>query len=191
MNPKWEILYEQMLADIDHREKMALPETECVESCYRVALHYWHELEKLFQSRKMQVDVEEIEFFKEVKPHFTSHIEYYLILNQVLLFIPNDDLEKRTYWNEEGGRYQRYRKRHDIFVQYYESGSIDRDADYFLQRNNRLETPSHEKIYGDADCRSSHDHIVRGLLANRMYHDYVQGRIKLLSEDEVEIKSSE
>lgn len=174
-----------MLEDIDRCRKAILPEAECVECCYRVAMNYWKELKELFISGTMQMDAEEIEFFKEVKPLFTSHIEYYLILNQVVLFVPNIEQEKKEYWNEEEKRYHRYCKRHENFIAYYESGSTERDSEYFLQRNNRVEMPPQERIYEDADCRSSHDHIVRGLLAGSMYHDFVLERIKQLSTDEV------
>lgn len=182
MHPKWEIVYTEMLADIDRCKKMDLPETERTESCYRVSVNYWFRVKELFMSRVIYDDMEEIVFFKSVKPQFTSYIEYYLVLNQGLLFIPEEAEERLLYWQEEAKRHQRFCDRHVDFIGYYEAGSIDQDANYFLQRNNRIAAMPQERIYEDADCRCSHDHLVRGLLANRMYHEYVSGKITQLQE---------
>lgn len=182
MHPKWEILYTEMLADIDRCKNMELHETERTESCYRVTVNYWYRIKELFLDRVIYDDMEEITFFKTVKPQFTSHIEYYLVLNQGLLFIPEDAEEKLLYWQEEAKRLQRFCDRHADFIRYCEASSIDQDANYFLQRNSRNVAMPQERIYEDADCRSSHDHLVRGFLANRMYHEYVTGKIKQLQD---------
>ncbi len=182
MHPKWEILYTEMLADIERCKKMELPETERTESCYRVSVNYWFREKELFMSRVIYDDMEEITFFKTVKPQFTCYIEYYLVLNQGLLFIPGTSEERLLYWQEEAKRHQRFCDRHADFIRYYESSKTDQDANYFLQRNNRNVAMPQERIYEDADCRSSHDHLVRGLFANRMYHEYVLEKIRQLQD---------
>lgn len=182
MHPKWEILYTEMLVDIERCKKMELPETERTESCYRVSVNYWFRVKELFMSRVIYDDMEEIVFFKTVKPQFTSYIEYYLVLNQGLLFIPEEAEERLLYWQEETKRHQRFCDRNADFIRYYEINGTDQDAQYFLQRNNRNVAMPQERIYEDADCRSSHDHIIRGFLANRMYHEYAAGKIRQLSE---------
>jgi RteC protein len=182
MKPEYELLYKDMLKDIERCSGIDLPETEIAECCYQIAINYWQKLKEGFQKKSIYADADEIEFFKMVKPEFTSYIEYNLILNQGLLFIPAEREQALNYWKEEVKRHQRFLERNRVFVEYYESGSIEQDAECFLQRNNRLTAMPQERIYEDNDCRSSHDHLVRGLLANRMYKEYVDKRIKQLGE---------
>lgn len=191
MNSKYEPLYRDLLNDMARCRQLELPDAEIAEHCYRVALNYWRRLKEYFGQRMMYVDEEEMDFFKAIKPQFTAHIEYNLLLNQALLFIPADKEAAIRYWKEEEGRYQRFQKRNADFIQYYDSGCREKDADYFLLRNYRADMKPQERIYEDEDCRSFHDHIVRGLLANRMYHEYVEDKLKQLSNDTVDSRSSE
>lgn len=181
MHPKWEPLYDQLLAELAQCRDGDKPEADQAECGYRIAVEYWLLAKQKFMARVMQVDDEEIEFFREIKPRFTAYIEYYLILNQAVLFVPEEQLNETSYWQEEQTRYKRFYERNKDFIAYYESGSIDKNYHYFLERNNYTDAPSHERIYEDGDCRSSHDHLVRGLLANQLYSAYVQERLNHLS----------
>lgn len=182
MNEKYQLLHSDMLKDMARCSAMELPETEVAECCYRIAVNYWLRIKQCFQKRVIYDDAGEIEFFKSVKPQFTAYIEHYLILNQGLLFIPGQKEDEVAYWEEEERRYQRFYERNRDFIQYYENGKTESDAEYFLQRNNRLLLLPQERIYEDLDCRSSHDHLIRGFLANRMYKQYVENRLKQLNE---------
>ncbi|HEX7903910.1 MAG TPA: RteC domain-containing protein [Chitinophagaceae bacterium] len=184
MKHQWEHFYSLMLIDLRHANAMKLPKIEWVECCYWIAKNYWYKLKELFLERIIYADSEEIEFFRDVKPKFTSHIEYYLILSQGLLFAPDSPSEQLEYWEGELRRYQRFYAPNDMVINYYESGCHSSDALYFLQRNNQQGLLLHERIYEDMDCRSSHDHVVRGLLAHRMYQDYVQRKLFELQKNE-------
>ena len=165
MEQLWEYFYSLMLLDISRCKGTAVTETEHSECCYRVAINYWEKVKDIWS---------------EVKPQFTSHIEYYLILNQGLLFIPDDPFEATNYWKDEEQRLQRFCNRNEDFIRYLESKSHHNDGDYFLQRNNRHALLPQERIYADADCRSSHDWLIRSWLANKMYNDFVKKRLKVL-----------
>ena len=180
MKPHWEQLYSQLLIELNRCKAMDLPEMEIAESCFRASFKYWEELKTKFMNRTMQIDEEEKEFFREVKPQFTCHIEYYLILNQGLLFIPVKPDEQKVYWEEEAKRYKRFCDLNENFIRYYEGKRQDLDRSYFLERNNNQGFLPQERIYQDIDCRSSHDNLVRSYLANKMYNDYVKGRLEEL-----------
>lgn len=182
MHPKWEPLFNERLSDLRRYQEMQICENEQAECCYRVACNYWLRAKELFLQQMVYDDSEELEFFREIKPAFTAYIEYYMILNQGLLFIPPDPVNEVGYWEEEAKRYERFCSRNETFIQYYESKRNDHEAEYFLQRNNQQTLMPQEWIYDDKDCRSSHDHLVRGLLANRMYRDYVQQKLKVLNQ---------
>lgn len=173
-----------MLDEMKTYHQQDLSETEIAECCYRISVNYWHKVKECFQQRVMVPDEEEIGFFKNVKPLFTAHIEYNLVLFQGLLFMPPEENETFRYWQKESNRYQRFFDRNADFIRYYESNCGDNDANYFLQRNNHIGLLPQERIYEDMDCRSSHDHLVRRLLANRMYRQYVQERLSQLASNE-------
>ncbi|MEI9945864.1 MAG: RteC domain-containing protein [Chitinophagaceae bacterium] len=151
---------------------------EKAEQCYSIAIDHWQRIKIQFKGRTIQIDEEEIIFFRNVKPAFTAHIEYYLMMNQSLLFVPYNHSSKVEYWQEQEKRLKRFQERHFSFVAYYEQEQYDKDAQYFLSRNNLVTVLSGENVYRDIDCRSSHDHLVRGLLANRMYNAFAEGKLK-------------
>lgn len=182
MKLHWEKLYSEMLVELNRCKSQGIPESVIAEACFRLSLNYWLEVKVRFIKRIMQVDSEEIEFFREVKPQFTAHIEYFLLLNQGLLFVPEKLGDKIKYWEEEALRLERFYQRHKEFIRYYQSNEKGQDVYYFLQRNNKNLYTGQEKIYNDSDCRSSHDCRVRSFLANRMYNEYVNTRLRELKE---------
>lgn len=170
MKPQFEGLHKRMLQE--------LAATANLEDRFKVALEYWRVVKEIFKNQKCRNEFDEPEFFRSIKPLFTSYIEYYLILYQSLIFLPPELDGVAGYWEDECKRYKRYYDKHKDFISYYESYSSEYDREYFTRANNRLETPPQERIFEDTDCRSSHDHIVRGLLANSMYHEYVMQRLQ-------------
>ena len=182
MKAVFEHLHQELLADLKRSWQLELPEAERVECCYRVAMDYWLKVKEIYLTRVKYDEEFEINFFRELKPLFTSHIEYYLILNQALLFIPGEAEKVVIYWEAEARRYQRFCDKHNVFIRYYEGYRTEDDKAYFLRRNNRQETPPQERLYEDEDCRSSHDHLVRGLLANSLYHEYVNKKLEALKQ---------
>ena len=177
MKTEWKQLYFQLLIEINQCKTTNLDEKEAMTCCYGVSMDYWYLLKKKFKARTIHKESEEIEFFKKVKPRFTSHIEYYLLINQVLLFITEKREEKLAYLEKETKRLERFKVKYTEFITYYESRFCDHDSQYFLQRNNLLVKWPLGQIYDDKDCRSSHDCLVRGLLANQMYYYYAQGKL--------------
>jgi hypothetical protein len=167
----FEDIHKNMLAELANTERM--------EDKFHVAMEYWLAVKEIFKSRPYDHDGE-MEFFRNIKPLFTSYIEYYLLLNKSLAFLPEDAEGAIAFWEEETKQLQRYCEKHADFIRYYESYSSEFDSDYFTRGNNRQTAPPQGRIYEDGDCRSSHDHIVRGLLARRMYNEYVLERLEEL-----------
>lgn len=180
MKSLFEHLYHELLASLERSWQLELREEKRVECCYRIAMDYWYKVREVFLDRDSYDEDAEIEFFREIKPLFTSHVEYYLILNQCLLFIPGELEGVVGYWEAESKRYKRFCDKHTDFIRYYEGYSSVDDKTFFLRRNSLQETPPQERLYEDEDCRSSHDHLVRGLLANSMYHEYVNKKLAAL-----------
>lgn len=178
-----ERLFKELTFELNLCRRIERSQVPQAERSFRIALDYWLQLKSSFQEQGTQADGGEIRFFKTVKPRFTSLITYSLLLHRSLLFLPVGKGLAEVYWQEEARRCRGFYGRNAAFIRYYESGSLKQDAEYFLQRNNRTELPPPERIYEDADCRSSHDHLVRDWLGNQLYHDYVQQRLRQLHDD--------
>jgi RteC protein len=177
MKPTYERLYAEMLIDLNRCKALDLPDEEKMESCYRVAGDHWKKLKEFCQQREFESPAEEIEFFREVKPLFTCHIEFYLVMYEEVSFVSSAQAGLQEHWEQQLKRYQRFYDRHEEFMRYYESGARFSDDLYFLRRSNIQPVLSYDKIYHDRDFCTSHDGIIRSLVANRMYHDYVRDRL--------------
>jgi hypothetical protein len=166
--------------------QLDLPETERVESSFWIASNYWDKLKAMMKGRDKKViefkdDNEEIDFFRNVKPRFTCHIEYYAILSEALQFVPKDQKAVTHFWKEEYKRFGRFCSKNETFVSYYESGEQYGNSIYFLRENKQPGTFVTTVPYdADENLCSSHDRVLRSYLAHKMYNDYVRGRIKSL-----------
>ncbi len=190
MKADFESLYYELLADVKRTWDSELPEIECVQNCFNVAISYWGKVKRIFLAKSDYDDDEEIIFFREVKPLFTAYMELYLILYKGLLFQPEEMEKMISYWKAQAEKYTRYFEVNADFIDYYESCSMEYDEQYFLMRNNKQKVSKPGKLYDDADCRSSHDYLVRGLLANSMYYDYVIQRLRKLNSGDVSAAKS-
>lgn len=152
--------------------------TDMVESCYWIACKYWELVKTNFDYSIFESEKTEIDFFRNIKPKFTSQIQYFTILAEVLMFVPDEPEKQALFWKEELGKLFRFCERNKQFVEYYESKAVYLDMIYFVK------APADWKqrqplVFYDADTNfcSTHDHLVRQLLALRMYHDFVRSKL--------------
>lgn len=183
MKIQHEQLYQEMMAAITAKSQQA-NKTDMVESSFWIASKYWELLKKSIDITFFENEGSEIDFFRNIKPRFTSQIQYYTILAEVMLFVPEDTEEQIIYWKDELKRYQRFCDKNEEFVAYYETGCVHMDSVYFVRVNPDW-IPMYQPATYDADksfC-SSHDHLVRGLLANKMYYDFVKQKLSLVKHE--------
>jgi hypothetical protein len=207
MKEKYKILHRLMIYDIVRCMQLELPETERVESCFWIASNYWDKLKAMMKGRNSKIiefkdDSEEVDFFRNVKPKFTCHIEYYAILSEALQFVPapselrsqpshglvapkgGETIPHKSvieFWKEEYKRFGRFCSKNETFVNFYESGEQYGNCIYFLRENKQSGIPIAVVPYdADENLCSSHDRVLRSYLAHKMYNDYVKGRIKAL-----------
>lgn len=177
MNPAYENLHTEMLEEIKENQDTDLPEAERAAVAFWIANRYWDKLKERFSSSVFTNDESEIEFFKIVKPQFTGYIQYFTMISEALLFIPDQRENEITYWEEEMKRYDFFCNKHGEFVKYYESGMDDLDKQYFTKAPKNWKHASPMVTY-DSEKKfcSTHDWLVRGLVAHRMYNGFAKGR---------------
>ena len=176
--------FEELQASLDvdwtrHWETGPL-DSPLVEKGYRLSLDYWERLKLLFLKRQVIDPLEEIHFFREVKPTFCSKIEYCLLLNHGLLFEPLTRDEAIVYWKAEYHKAARFLEEHRAWVYAQEEFPVQQLEQLFRHWHNHQPIPSHELVYMDQDCRSSRDHLLRGWLARQHYQASIEQRILTL-----------
>lgn len=183
MTVQHEQLYQEMMATITAKSQQT-NKTDMVESCFWIASKYWDLLKKNIDITFFENKGKEIDFFRNIKPKFTSQVQYYTILAEVLLFVPEDSEEQIIYWKDELKRYQRFCERNEEFVAYYETKCVHMDNVYFVRVALDWVPLQHPASYdADKNFCSSHDHLVRGLLANKMYYDFVKDKLSLVKNE--------
>jgi hypothetical protein len=163
-----------------------LPGQEQAESCYWVANEYWGKLKDLVKEKGFKNEEEEIDFFRNVKIAFTSYIEYYALLVGGLLEEATIRDALIYYWTEESFKCKRFYKRNEDFIKYYESGQRFNDSFYFAKIVDDGKPVARLISYdNDLSFCSTHDHLVRGLFAHKMYDEYIRKRLCELSGKEI------
>jgi len=180
MKQQFQFIYRQMQADVDKCRQQSQSELERIECCFRTADDFWLRMRDALSDHVFKNEAEEIDFFKNVKPLFTSQIELYTLIYQGMLFKPDADTIKiESFWESESGRLHRFCESKEAFIQYYKSGDTSLDRQYFLRDNNHP-APA-PKIYDkNANFSTSHDGLVAALLAQEMYHEYTRAKLKEL-----------
>jgi hypothetical protein len=178
MLPHYELLHQTMLGDINRCMQQDSLLQERAELCYWIANKYWGKLKVIAGFNN---EAEEIDFFKTVKVAFTSYIEYYTLLVGGLVG-EKATIDVINYWEEELLKCKRFFFRHEDFINYYESRDQRNDKLYFKRLNGDKRPVGRLMSYdNDLFFCSSHDQLVRSLLAHKMYDEYVKGKLKGLA----------
>jgi hypothetical protein len=182
MKEEIETIYQEMMNAI--AECMKATKIDMIATCFWTACKYWGKLKNITDRNFFENAANEIDFFRNIKPRFTAQIQYFTILEEVLMFLPKTALMQIEYWKEEQKRYWRFCQKHREFVNYYESLSVYLDSVYFV-RVSMDWVPAHQPVSYDMDKNfcSSHDHLVRGLLAHKMYNEYVKEKLNLIKNE--------
>jgi hypothetical protein len=182
MNEKYQPLYSEMLKDIERCLQLELPEKENAESCFWIANKYWEKLKEVIKNKVFKDESEEIDFFRNVKPQFTCNIEYFILLSEALLFIPEERPLAVSYWEEEMRRFKRFCDKYDEFIKYYESDKHYNDSMYFLRKSGEdLKFVPTAPVYDvDVAYCTSHDQSVRSYLAHKKYYEFARQRREIL-----------
>ncbi|MBO9684546.1 MAG: RteC domain-containing protein [Flavisolibacter sp.] len=174
-------LYESMLEDLQHCKRKQLIWVEEIECCFQICVKYWRQVRERIVHYEFNNCKEEIEFFKMVKPLFTSRIEYYNLLYHAELFEPEQGTEGcKKFWQREAQRLDKLKEEHESFYDYYKSGCTCDDSLYFTRTQNVADIFLEGRVYDmDSRASSSHDHLVASIMALEEYMKYVEGKLKV------------
>ena len=147
-----------------------------IEGCYEISNRYWEALKQKLIDFSFISKEDEIFFFKNIKPRFTSEIEYFkLIYHFEVLNPPVGVLDKFMFMEKK--RLNRFIQQNAEFYSYYKSNGTHLDEKYFLRINNKCESKSFLRPYdNEMQAKTSHDHMVASIMALEKYDAYLLDR---------------
>jgi hypothetical protein len=171
MNKEWLPLYESMLQEIDACSLLRPYTMAEIECCFNLAQKHWSQIEAKIEDHLFLSKLDEIEFYKTIKPLFKSQIEYYNLLYQAEIFKPRDEqVAVKEFWIKEQQKLDRFIQDHSALYIYHKNGATNRDEEYFL--SGAAENESGKTVYTDD--------LIATLMALERYYLQAQNELSLL-----------
>ena len=152
------------------------------ENAIEIILKTIKSLRIILSKTKFKTDAEEIKFFKEIKPQFTSKLIYYNTIFKIEMKRPNGGNRiVKKYYNNELVKLKAFFDNELEFYKYYRSGSTYLDHKYFLRSKFDIKM-SLSSYYFEADTNfsTSHDYKVAKILANDLIQLYLENNLVLI-----------
>lgn len=179
--------YAQSLAtELNHELDLIHSEnTEPIEYAEKAIYSVVSILEKLktfFIKYKFDNQMEEITFFREIKPKFASKLIYY---NEVYNIEANKTFgsvkSQRKYYSSELAKMKDFFNQNLEFYKYYRTGNRCLDKKYFVRGKHDIKLTL-DSFYFQADHRfsTSHDYKVAKILANDNIKIFIEEKLRRL-----------
>ena len=172
-------LFNALLDELDQCAQTGLHERKRFEQCFWISRKYNKTLIQLLEEYPFLNEMDEIDFFRNIKPKFTCFTEFFTIASESLMCVPDSPQRAIAFWNDEIKRYIRFRRRHTSFVSYYENGKFNFDRDYFLRSTCQKVGSLNAMIFDESpEFHSPGDWLIRSLLAHKMYSRYAEDKVR-------------
>jgi hypothetical protein len=152
------------------------------EKAIEVILTSIANLKKIVSKNNFKSDTEEIQFFKELKPQFTSKLIYFNMVYKIEMKRPNGGNRiVKKYFNNELLKLKAFFDNELEFYQYYRTGNTYLDYKYF-QRGKFDIKLALDNYYFETDTNfsTSHDFKVAQILANDLIQLYLENQLIMI-----------
>lgn len=139
-------------------------------------------LEKLktfFKNYTLHNKQEEIEFFKEIKPQFTSKLIFYNDIYNIEINKPiGDEKRIKKYYYKEIKKLKDFFTKNKEFYKYYRTKNTCLDKKYFLRKKYDIKLTL-ESYYFQSDpvFSTSHDYLIAKLIANEKIIVFLEDKL--------------
>ncbi|WP_229724619.1 RteC domain-containing protein [Winogradskyella forsetii] len=137
-------------------------------------------LKNQISKRKFKSQVEEIKFFKEIKPQFTSKLIYYNKIYKIETKKPRGGRRiVKKYYREELQKLKRFFDYELEFYKYYRTGSAYLDYKYFVRGNFDIKL-SLDSLYFESDLTFAtlHSYKVAKIKANDLLEVFIENKLQ-------------
>ena len=191
MNPKYNILLNNLNEQLNFIDLEIDDQIKKCEQAITIILKSINELKKLIGKNNFKSKSEEIMFFKEIKPLFTSKFIYFNRVYKIEMKKPNGGNRiLKKYYNNELLKLKAFFDNELEFYQYFRSGSTYLDYKYFLRGEFDIKLALDSYYFeSDMSFATSHDFKVATILANDLIELYIENQLIMLENKENTEKS--
>lgn len=191
MNPKHNILLNQLNEQLNFVDLEIDNQIKKCEQAITLILKSINELKKATTKTNFKTQSEEVQFFKEIKPQFTSKLIYFNRVYKIEMKKPNGGNRiLKKYYNNELLKLKAFFDNELEFYQYYRSGSTYLDYKYFLRGKFDIKLALDSYYFEtDSSFATSHDFKVATILANDLIQLYIENQLLMLDNQENTEKS--
>lgn len=161
------------------------------ESAINIIVNSIEKLKIIFEKEKNKSQEIEIDFFKNIKPKFTSKLIYYNAIFKIETKKPHGgERILKKYLNNELDKLKRYFDSNLDFYRYYRTGSNYLDIKYFTRGKVDIKMAL-DSFYFEADhsFSTSHDFKVAKIMAHDLIQVYLEDKLLMLENKEPKEKS--
>lgn len=161
------------------------------ENAIEMIINSIEKLKIVFEKEKNKSIETEIEFFKNIKPKFTSKLIYYNAIYKIETKKPHGgERILKKYLNNELDKLKRYFDSNLDFYRYYRTGSNYLDVKYFTRGKFDVKLAL-DSFYFEADhsFSTSHDFKVAKIMAHDLIQLYLEDKLLILENKEPREKS--
>jgi hypothetical protein len=161
------------------------------ESAINIIVNSIEKLKIIFEKEKNKSQEIEIDFFKNIKPKFTSKLIYYNAIFKIETKKPHGgERILKKYLNNELDKLKRYFDNNLDFYRYYRTGSNYLDTKYFTRGKFDIKMAL-DSFYFEADrtFSTSHDFKVAKIMAHDLIQVYLEDKLLIMENREPKEKS--
>lgn len=161
------------------------------EEAIKILVSTLEELKTFFVKYEFLNKIEEIEFFKQIKPQFVYRLIYYNEVYNIETNAPyGGEKVLRKFYNSELEKLKMYFDENLDFYKYYRTGNTILDKKYFIRGKHDIRLTL-DSFYFQADHRftTSHDFKVAQIMANDLIQVYLESEIHKLEKRLIPITS--
>ncbi|AIG30305.1 tetracycline regulation of excision, RteC [Flavobacterium psychrophilum] len=153
------------------------------EKAIEIIIKSIQKLKILFLKENFKNQEQEIDFFKNIKPKFTSKLVYYNIVYKIETKNPyGGERVVKKYLNNELDKLKRYFDNNLDFYKYYRTGNNYLDFKYFVRGNFDVKLTIDSFFFEvDHNFSTSHDFKVAKILAHDLVQVYLEAKLLALT----------
>ena len=174
---------ESLQSDLDRQFELMAAETQdpvhYSENAVKILIVGLEKLKTFFIKYKFQGKIEEIEFFRNIKPKIAAKLIYYNEIYNIETNKPYGSKKTlRKFYNTELLKLKTFFDENQEFYRYYRTNNRCLDNKYFVRGKYDIKLTL-DSFYFQADQRfsTSHDYKLAKILANDLIKSYIESEI--------------
>jgi len=159
----------------------------CCETAIQIVLKAMQQLKKIVIKNSFPNQLEEIYFFKKIKPQFQSKLIYYNRIYNIETHKPSGGIKiARKYFNNELNSLKHYFESNLEFYRYHRTNADYLDHKYFVRGKHDLKLKL-DSYYFETDHRfcTSHDYKIAKIISNDQVQVYLETELANLERKEL------